>query len=96
MRLSQFSPELIDRVYNNRKLLLAPQQIASLVSDPKRMRKIRIFGEYISRRMNIESLTNHLSDYLEGRVNLVLNDVVNFAIDGDSFDDIIKLSLSFR
>jgi len=96
VRLSEFNPKMLDRIYHNRKLLMIPQQLASLISDPNRMKKIRLFTEYMMRKTSVNSISKHLSEYLDGRVKLVLHDVVNFSVDGDSLDDIVKLSHFFR
>ena len=75
---------------------MIPQQLVSLVQDSKRMNKIQIFTDYIMGKTTADSIGNHLSAYLDGRVKIVLHDIVNFSIDGDSLDDIVKLSATFR
>ena len=96
VRLSKFNSAVLDRIYRNRKLLMIPQQLLSLISDPRRVEKMKMFGEYVLGKNSIVSISKRLSDYTEGRVNLVLHDVVNFSIDGDSLEDIVKLSYKFR
>lgn len=86
------TPEAIDRVYFNRKSWLVPQQISSLFSDPRRKDRIKMFGEQVFKKATLNSFEKNLSNYVQGKVKLVINEVVNFTIDGDSLDDIIKIS----
>ena len=96
IRLSAFNIKLLDRIYYNRKLLLIPQQLASLVSDPKRITKVKMFAEYIIGKASVDTVSKNLSSYMNAKIKLVLHDVINFSIDGDSLEDIIKLSYYFK
>lgn len=92
IKVGKINSTVIDQIYNNRKLLLLPQQLASLTSDHMPLKKVQIFGEHLIGRNSKKLLTQRLSEYLGANVNLVLHDIVNFSIDGDSLEDIVELS----
>ncbi|MBI3623011.1 hypothetical protein HY212_02940 [Candidatus Pacearchaeota archaeon] len=95
IRIGAFSPELIDIIYKTRKMYDIPAQISSVINNPNRTLRLRMLRNHIARRSSINSMQDFLSEYFEARVKLVLHDVLNFSIDGDSLEDIVKLAKSF-